>query len=291
MNPPRVRFWGVRGSFPASRPGCRLLGGNTPCVQVEWGGHHLVIDAGTGVRKLGEQLPPGSRVDLMISHAHWDHIQGFPFFRPAYDPQAQLRVHSLERPVPIESLLRDQQEATYFPVPLEDMQSHLSFHQWSDGEEVEAGPFRVRLQRLNHPGVCSGFRVQAGDLSLAYVCDVAPSRDHLMAEWAGAPPREAALKLLYENQLRLADGADVMIYDTFFTPEQYRERSHWGHSTLEDGLEVQQQSLAGELVMFHHNAEMDDEMQLARAAGHSGVRVAAENQWFELARRGLRACS
>lgn len=269
MNPaPIVRFWGVRGSFPAALSSCRTLGGNTACVEVEWQGHHLILDAGTGIRKLGERLvaePPAHPVHLLLTHPHWDHIQGFPFFAPAYSPEFQLGVHSLRRKNKLKQLLSDQQQATFFSVPLGRMQSELSFSEYEEGEPFQVGPFSVVTWLLNHPGVCSGYRITMGDTVLAYVSDVAPSTDYLLADaLPGRPTREAALKRLFENQLRLADKAHTVIYDTFFTPDQYEQRSHWGHSTLEQAVDVCKRCKVKNLFMFHHNVEIDDAQQFER---------------------------
>lgn len=268
MNAPQVRFWGVRGSFPAALPSCRTLGGNTACVEVMWQGHHLILDAGTGIRKLGEHLvavPPAHPLHLLLTHPHWDHIQGFPFFAPAYSPEFKLTIHSLRRQNKLKHLLSDQQQATFFSVPVQKMQSELSFQEWDEGEPFAVGPFQVQTWRLNHPGICSGYRIQMGDIVLAYVSDVAPSTDYLLADAVpGRPTRQQALKRLFENQLRLVENAHTVIYDTFFTPQQYEQRSHWGHSTLEQALDVCKRCKAKNLFMFHHNAEINDAQQFER---------------------------
>lgn len=267
MNP-LLRFWGVRGSFPAALESCRSLGGNTSCVELEWQGHHLILDAGTGIRKLGKRLmsqPPERPLHLVLTHPHWDHIQGFPFFAPAYSPAIQLRVHSMKRATPMRSLLADQQEATFFSVPLQKMQSELSFPEWEEGETFEAGPFRITPWRVNHPGTCCGYRIEAGSRVLAFIPDIAPCAELLLADpLPGRPTRERSLQILQENQFRLAEGADLVIYDTFFTPEQYAQRSHWGHSTLEQAVEVCTAAAARQLIMFHHNSEISDDEQLLR---------------------------
>lgn len=268
MNSPRLRFWGVRGSFPAALPGCRQLGGNTACIELEWQGYHLIVDSGTGIRKLGERLianPPGTPLHLLLSHPHWDHIQGFPFFAPAYSEEMTLRVHSLRRTTSMRSLLSDQQRATYFSTPLEKMQSDLSFLEWEEGEVFRPGPFEVVTWRLNHPGICSGFRIRMDDYILAYISDVAPCHEYLLADpLPGNPTQQEALRRLHENQFRLAEGAQSVIYDTFFTPQQYSQRSHWGHSTPEHALEVCQSCNNQNLFLFHHNSEIDDSHQWER---------------------------
>jgi phosphoribosyl 1,2-cyclic phosphodiesterase len=296
---PRLRFWGVRGSFPAALPSCRRLGGNTSCVELEWQGHRLILDAGTGIRKLGERLiaqPSQHPLHLLITHPHWDHIQGFPFFAPAYAAGTRLNIHCLQRSSKMQYLLSDQQQATFFSVPLERMESELSFQEWEEGEPFQSGPFRVETWKLNHPGTCSGFRIRAGDVTVSYLPDVAPSSDYLLADpLPGNPTREQSLRQLHENQLRLTEGADVVIYDTFFTPELYEQRSHWGHSTLEQAVEVCTGQSVANLFMFHHNSEISDDEQLARktkARLPDGLQlhVAREGTAYEVGPRQLVSC-
>ena len=269
MNP-KLRFWGVRGSFPASIPTCRSLGGNTSCVQLEWQGQQLILDAGTGIRRLGQaylEQPPASPLHLVISHPHWDHIQGFPFFAPAHRQGFELHVHSLRRPTSMQRLLADQQQATFFSISLEELEGHLDFHEHDEGEVLKIGPFEVQLYQVNHPGICTGFRIRMGDCVMAYLSDVAPISEHMLADhlpqgWS----QERSSQHLWDNQLRLMDGADYVIYDTFFTPEQYSQRSHWGHSTPEQGIQACRTAGARSMFFFHHNAELTDEFQVHRLA-------------------------
>lgn len=292
MNP-ELSFWGVRGSFPAALPSCRLLGGNTACLQVEWQGHQLILDAGSGIRKLGQHLlsqDSEQPIHLLLSHPHWDHLQGFPFFAPAYLESTRLHVHSIKRQVTMKELLTAQQESTFFPVPLEGLACELHFHEWEEGERFSLGPFLIETWRLNHPGVCSGWRIHAGEFVIAYVSDVAPSSDHLLADpLPGNLTRQQSLLRLYENQLRLAENADIVIYDTCFTQEQYAERSHWGHSTLSQALEVCERCKVPLLFTFHHNAEIDDQVQMARAQQASQpsleVRAGQEGQRYSLVKQ------
>jgi phosphoribosyl 1,2-cyclic phosphodiesterase len=281
---PRLRFWGVRGSFPSAHPNCRVLGGNTACLQLEWLGQSLIIDAGTGIRSLGKQLlGQGAPLHLLISHPHWDHIQGLPHFAPLYCEGTRLHVHSLQRAVKLRSLLESQQSGPFCATPLGQLPCQLSFQEWEEGQCFRVGDFEVEAWRLNHPGTCSGFRIRCGEFVFAYVSDVAPSQDYLLADpWPGQPPRQQALEQLYENQLRLMDRADAVVYDTFFTAELYAQRSHWGHSTLEQALEAAERAGARHLFMFHHNSELSDHQQqrrLDKAKRPAGLSV-------ELAREG-----
>ncbi|MBI3928022.1 MAG: hypothetical protein HY319_20940, partial [Armatimonadetes bacterium] len=191
---------------------------------------------------------------------HWDHIQGFPFFAPAYSEKYRLKVHSVRRPHPsMRDLLSHQQDVNFFPVPLSSLESHLEFVQMEEAESYSMGPFRVSCRRLNHPGITAGFRIEHGDDVVAYVSDVAPSRDLLLAEHVGSGSEETILECLYENQLALADRATVVIYDTFFTPDAYQERKHWGHSTTQDAVEACKRAGARHLFLFHHNPDRNDQ--------------------------------
>ncbi|MGE0495725.1 MAG: MBL fold metallo-hydrolase [Vulcanimicrobiota bacterium] len=259
-----LTFWGVRGSFPVARPHVRRFGGNTSCLELQSQGSHLIIDAGTGIRALGQHLTAhglgqDQPLHLLISHTHWDHIQGFPFFAPAYSEEYKLMLHSVDRPRhSLERLLSWQQDSHFFPVPLEQLKSKIEFSILEEESHYQIGPFKVMCLRLNHPGVSTGFRVETSEGVFAYVSDVAPSRDLLMAEYLEGDEQEL-LARLYDNQLRLADGADMVVYDTMFTPQEYRERKHWGHSTPDDGIEVCLRCKSSSLFLFHHNPEMTDE--------------------------------
>lgn len=262
----KLKFWGVRGSCPVARPHVRTFGGNTACVQISSGEHELIIDSGTGIRRLGQELMANhtnghvKNLALLISHVHWDHIQGFPHFAPANNDRFSLDVYSLRRPdTNIKDLLGGQQELPFSSLPLERLRAPLRFHELEDGDQLSIGPFKISNYRLNHPGVTCGYRVEADGGVIAYVSDVAPSRDLLLAE--GLPDNRESywLRELYENQLKLANEADIVVYDTFFTPEWYAQRKHWGHSTAEDGIEVTRYAAGKNLFMFHHNPERTDE--------------------------------
>ncbi len=285
-----------------ARPHARRFGGNTPCVQLAAGGQNLVIDAGTGIRRLGQHLMSrglNSPLTLLISHPHWDHIQGFPYFEPAYHPEADIAIYSVYRQEDkLEALFSGQQHVAFFPTSLEQLPSRVRFLELEEGETTETSGFRVTTRRLNHPGITSGYRLERQGLVLAYLCDVAPSRDMLLGDPCPGMSEQAWLRQLFENQLLLAEGADVVIYDTFFTPAEYAERRHWGHSTLEDGLEVCRLAGARSLFMYHHNPERSDDdlavlFQEAVGKGESlgiGVQVASEGQTWTIEEGGVALC-
>ena len=297
-----LTFWGVRGSFPVARPHVRMFGGNTPCVQVSAEGQHLILDAGTGLRRLGLKLAAEgfpTPLSLLVSHPHWDHIQGFPYFEPAYHQDAEISICSIRRGKDtLESLLSGQQHIAFFPIPLERLPSRVRFMEMEEAEPVELSGFRVTTRRLNHPGISSGFRLERGGAVLAYLCDVAPALDLLLGEPRPGLSREAFQRELFENQVLLADGADAVIFDTFFTAAEYAEHRHWGHSTLDHGLEVCRLAGARNLFMFHHNPERSDAdlAALFESQRHLGERqgtrilVAGEGQRWSVEEGRLAAC-
>lgn len=183
----QIRFWGVRGSVAASGGQVARIGGNTSCVEVRHGDHRLILDAGTGIRALGDSLMrAGAPVDatLLFSHLHWDHIQGFPFFTPAYLPTTTLKL--LGPPAALgadlQSVLATQMSPPSFPVTLAAMRSRMSFGTAVPGEVLEIGPFRVLPIDLPHPQGCLGYRIEVGGRSFVYMTDVELSADTISKE-------------------------------------------------------------------------------------------------------------
>lgn len=259
-----LTFWGVRGSFPVAKPHVHRYGGNTSCIQIQKDGHHLVIDAGTGIRGLGAELVQNGGlehpINLLVSHTHWDHIQGFPFFAPAYSEQYKINIHSVFRPEhSLKSLLAQQQDQNFFPVPLSRLHAEIHFELVEESKEQKIGPFTVSSRRLNHPGVAAGFRIECEGAVISYVSDLAPSRELVLAEFMGDAPTEEKLERLRSNELELALDSDLVIYDTMFTPEEYQGRKHWGHSTPDDGIQTCRLANCDTLFLFHHNPDTSDE--------------------------------
>ncbi len=245
-----IRFWGVRGSIPA--PGAHTLefGGNTSCVEVRCGGQRIIFDAGTGIRLLGNAIKGKGPLDahLFLTHTHWDHIQGLPFFTPAFIPGGQLRIYCVRRPGPgVEELLAGQMASPYFPVGLDAFQSTLTFADIADGAPVVLGEdVRVTPAALNHPDRVAAFRVDHGGRSVVFATDT----EH----YSCADPRLT----------KLARGADVLIHDAQYWAEEYAgevgmPRVGWGHSTVDAAAEQARACGVGQLVLFHHDPDRDDD--------------------------------
>jgi phosphoribosyl 1,2-cyclic phosphodiesterase len=243
-----VKFWGVRGSIACPSPDHVQYGGNTSCVEIRAGDDVLIFDAGTGFRNLGLDLVRRgvTRGNIFLTHTHWDHINGFPFFTPAYDPKNRFRVWAghLTGQGGVEKVFSTQMANPTFPVPLSAMKSTLSFEDFTIGETLHpVDGVTVRTARLNHPGGASAYRVEFGGVSVCYVTDT----EHV----PGTPD---------QNVIALIKEADLVIYDATYTEAEFPSKVGWGHSTWQEAIRVCQLADARRLALFHHNPDHDDAM-------------------------------
>jgi phosphoribosyl 1,2-cyclic phosphodiesterase len=269
----QIKFWGVRGSIPCPGSETVRYGGNTSCVEMQVGGERLIFDGGTGLRMLGQSLldenPIAAR--LLFTHSHWDHIQGFPFFSPAFIRGNSFKIYAVPSPngATMKQRLHDQMLHPNFPVPLQIMQANLEFYDLEAGEILEFEDVTIETRRLNHPGEAVGYRVNWRGLAAAYITDT----EHF-------PDR------LDENVLRLAREADVMVIDATYTDEEYNDprqsRVGWGHSTWQEAVKIARAAAVKQLVLFHHDPSHNDD-DLDRI-GEEVVRVFPR---ATLAREGL----
>jgi phosphoribosyl 1,2-cyclic phosphodiesterase len=265
----KIEFWGVRGSTPTAEQGKLRVGGNTPCLVLQYDLEPLVvIDGGTGLRLLGLHLEPCDgkclEASILFSHFHWDHIQGLPFFSPMYSEHCALKFYSTLRPSHLKQVLDDQMKQPYFPLPLSAARSRREYNQ-VEASGCEIGSLRIRPVRLNHPGGGSGYRIDSPAGSLIYVSD----HEHGVDEIDACIAREAV-------------GADLLIYDAQYTPEEYARFKGWGHSTWLEGTRLANRARVGQLFLFHHNpSRKDDEVSpilLEARNEFAATDVARENQ-------------
>jgi phosphoribosyl 1,2-cyclic phosphodiesterase len=250
----RVKFWGVRGSIPAPGPETSRYGGNTACVEVNIEDEILVLDSGTGIRKLGlDLINRGIKpivASIFISHTHWDHIQGFPFFTPLFVPGNTFRIYGGKTfSATLEQALDGQMQHPNFPVLLKQLASTLRFHNMREGDsltidlnpEVSNDPIHVTYERLFHPNGVFCYRIDYQGKSVVYATDNEP----------GGPEFDKRL-------IRIARNADILIFDAQYTPEEYPTKKGWGHSTWLDGVKVAKRADVKQLVLFHHDPERTD---------------------------------
>ncbi len=254
----QIRFWGVRGSVATSGAQHARIGGNTSCVEVTSRGHRLIFDAGTGIRGLGDAMLHSEEAPealMLFSHLHWDHVQGFPFFAPAWRPDSTLRLLGPGRDGgrALRDVLDAQMTPPTFPVPLAAMRGGLTFADAQPGQPFEYGPFRITPFVLDHPQGCLGYRVEADGRSFVYATDVELSLQTLTREVAGH-----------------LEGADALALDAQYTPDEYDgrqggSRKGWGHSTNVDAARVASACGVRRLFLFHHDPSHADEQVEAMA--------------------------
>ena len=288
--PARIRFWGVRGSIPVPGKSTVRYGGNTSCVEVRADGEIIILDAGSGIRLLGLALDKefGNRsmkLTLLISHTHWDHIQGLPFFSPAYNQKNLIRVLGYEGArAGLAKILASQMETPFFPVSLRQLPSHLAIEELKE-MEFRVGPVEVRSKFANHPGICVGYRLATSSGSIAYFPDNEPYEELklLLASRDGISEEEARDFAGAERgkMIDFLSDCDVAIMDTQYTEEEYAKHVGWGHSPVESVVSLALEANVGKLILFHHDPNHDDQM-IDRMLAHARAFVAKSGKSLDV---------
>ena len=263
-----VKFWGVRGSIACPSPEHVVYGGNTSCLEIFAGEERIILDAGTGVRGLGQEFIRDGvkRGTLLLTHSHWDHINGFPFFAPAFMANSEFGIFAghLYNAGGIENVLASQMANPTFPVPLEALQAQLQFVDFKAGADWKLnGETKIITAPLNHPNGATGYRIEHGGKAICYVTDT---------EHAVGKPDQTVLKLI--------EGADIVIYDCTYTDAEFPSKVGWGHSTWQEGVRLCRAANVKQLAIFHHDPDHNDDFmrQLETDAREmwSGTLVARE---------------
>jgi len=265
-SPVRIKFWGTRGSIAVPGPDTLHYGGNTSCVELRADGEIIVLDAGSGIRHLGIALQKEFQtrpinLSLLITHAHWDHIQGFPFFDPAFVPGNIIHLYggnNVSRT--LEETLAGQMDHPSFPVHLTDMGAKMTFNDLAEGQVLQIDDVKISTARGNHPNGVWLYRIEHAGKSIVYATDT----EHYKEVDAGL--------------LKLAQGVDVLIYDSQYTPEEYTgtagtggPKVGWGHSTFEEAVKLATAAKVKKLVLFHHDPLQSDAQVRAKEKRAQGI--------------------
>jgi phosphoribosyl 1,2-cyclic phosphodiesterase len=245
-----VRCWGTRGSIPSPGPTTVRYGGNTTCFEVRHKGQRLIFDAGSGIRPLGTDLVekgPNS-IHIFLTHFHWDHIQGFPFFAPLYDPEDTIKVVGpKQRDIDVQNLFAGQMGPIYFPVPFSVVAAAMEFEHLNGGG-YEIDDTHLEVMRVKHPSFVIGYRVKVGGRTICFI----PDNE---MEGTGYDVGEA-----WDRRIKdfVAD-ADLLIHDSMYTDDEYRARAGWGHSTFEQAVRLAEDGGVKRLLLFHHDPTRSDQ--------------------------------
>lgn len=267
-----VRCAGVRGSIPSPGPDTIRYGGNTSCVELRSGSTRLVLDAGSGIRSLGRALVSEDVKEhaILLTHFHWDHIQGFPFFGPLHDSESTLRVVGPTQPrIGLRDLFERQMDPVFFPVPLSAAAARLTFHEASEGP-IGGLDAAVHAIRVKHPSHVLGYRVELAGRVICYVPDnEMEGRGYdVEAEWR-------------TRMTRFVADADLLIHDAMYTEAEYARRGGWGHSTFQQAVRLAEEGGVRRLLFFHHDPTRTDD-ELDRIVHDLRERAAARGSRLEL---------
>lgn len=260
----RLRFWGTRGSIATPGPGTNHFGGNTSCIELNTpAGECVVLDCGTGARLLGNQLVANAassvNATILLTHTHWDHIQGFPFFAPLFVPGNSFAVYGPEGShLSLRDVLAGQMEHHYFPVELDQLAARITYRDLNEGTYDIAG-LKITAQRMNHPSATLGFRIEARQECICYLSDHEPYFEGVWREGAQPGRLDSILDPGDRRHAEFMRGASLVIHEAQYTPEEYPTKRHWGHSSYAYVVELAAAAGAQRLLLTHHDPSHDDD--------------------------------
>lgn len=290
----KLRFWGVRGSIPSPGPETVRYGGNTTCLEIRTdAGHLILIDGGTGIYRAAVSLIGSMPLDvnILLTHTHWDHIQGLPFFIPIFIANNNIHIHGPSDPVTgsdIRHVMEVQLQHSYFPVLESELRANLAYHTLRSGEPIVIGDATITPVLMNHPVTNLGYRIDCNGKSFFFSGDHEP---HAKLDAAGDATLARA-QLAIDQQAsaieRTLAGVEVMVMDSSYTPDEYQSKIGWGHGTFDSAMALADKVGAKTLFCTHHEpSRSDDALEAAFHAALERNPVAAGNVVIRLAREGL----
>ena len=268
-----IVIWGTRGSIASPGPDTAVYGGNTTCVEIRNGDDFLIVDAGTGIRVCGNNLlktrGPQNNIPLFITHTHWDHIQGFPFFIPIFIPGNNVQIYGPHNHTQsLKDVMEAQMQFSYFPVNFAQLQANIEYESLSEMQPVQIGSIRVLPKYINHPVPTLGYRFEFEDEVIVFMTDCEPYRDILYngecpAEEEREEFEEVQAAVAEQNQglVDFAQGADVFVMDAQYTQEEYEDgKVGWGHTSMEDAISIAERANVRQLLLCHHDPDRKDEV-------------------------------
>ena len=296
--PARINFWGTRGSIAVSSTETLRYGGNTTCVELRADGEIIVLDAGSGIRPLGMALARefqerSIKLSLLITHAHWDHIQGFPFFKPAYDSKNEIRVFGFDGAgATFREIMTEPMKSPFFPITMRELSAGLDINKLNE-MKFSLGKLDIHAAFVNHPGVCAGYRIFTSGGSVAFLPDHEPYEFFLHSVRGKQLSPEQAREIATDQHaalVRFLHGSDILILDAQYTDQEYQTHIGWGHGSISSAVSLALEAEVQTLLLFHHDPSHDDAMvdtmvesarELARKRG-SHLEVAGAQQGSEI---------
>ncbi len=267
-----IRFWGTRGSIPVAGQEYLIYGGNTACLEVCDGEHLVIIDAGSGIRSLGQQVLKSTyrEIHLIIGHTHWDHILGFPFFSPVYSARYDVHIYAAKGfDKNVSELFKGMLDRDYFPVKLEEMQARFIFHDLVDNEPVTIGKIEIAYAYASHPGATLCFKIKVADKTIGYATD-----NEVLTGYHGDPNLiDFYHPLLFStrNLIEFFQGCDILIHEAQYFPLEYRYKVGWGHSSVSNATVFVKHTKAKEWIVTHHDPEHTDQVLREKLLLHKKV--------------------
>jgi phosphoribosyl 1,2-cyclic phosphodiesterase len=265
-SPARIKLWGTRGSIAVPGPETLGYGGNTTCIELRADRELIVLDAGSGIRPLGVALKQEFQerpinLSLLITHAHWDHIQGFPFFKPAYDPKNEIRILGFDGAgATFREIMTEPMRSPFFPITMRELSAKMEITKLTE-MKFSLGKVDVHAAFVNHPGVCAGYRLFTSTGSVAFLPDHEPYEFFLHAARGKPLTPEQAKEIATNEHARLVQflrGSDILILDAQYTDEEYEAHIGWGHGSVSSAVSLALDAEVQTLLLFHHDPNHDD---------------------------------